>query len=553
MNRLFMFIALICTFSTLSAQPIWKWARATGGTRQDQAYAVSVDNIGNVYTTGFFNSDSIVVDGTSYYNSSTYGSTFFIAKYDSIGNALWVRTTTGQSQVDGHEIGTDNAGNVYVCGGFLQSPNFNGISLTGSLVWYEIFLVKYNSNGTVQWAIPIGGTADDYIMDMQVDGAGNSYLVGTTTSSVVNFGSSSYQLSQIGTHENMFIAKIDPSGVLIWAHAIEDAKVKSVDVDVSGNVYCVGDFSANTLNFSGTVINNVNSSTTNITNAFIAKYNSNGSLLWAKAAGNKNGSYSYTSTFDICADDNGNSYICGGTSGPDAFYFDNIVLNPIYGDYYDGFIAKYDQNGNAVWAVSEGGSSTDRIRAIDMDGTGNIYTVVEGYGEFANSSINIGLGIIKRSSSNQLIYAKPISYPVSTTNLGDLWIHDFKVDNIGSAYLTGSHSDTFYFDVDTINVFGGVGDIYVARLGHETSGLNVLKDGLMDDLCIYPNPTTGRIMVTGASAEATICITDMLGREVYVGQLNSSEVNLDYLLPGSYVLQMTDNTGNRIVRNIVKQ
>jgi hypothetical protein len=70
---------------------------------------------------------------------------------------------------------------------------------------------------------------------------------------------------------------------------------------------------------------------------------------------------------------------------------------------------------------------------------------------------------------------------------------------------------------------------------------------------IYPNPTQGSITISGAPQKTKIRIADMMGRQVYAGQLQSSEINLTDLPPGSYVLQLSDDAGNRIMRKIVKE
>src|SRR6266851_2042566 len=99
-------------------------------------------------------------------------------KVDHTGRLLWIKRAGGNSVVVGRGIGVDAAGNAYVAGYFHNGTTavFGSITLTSSIE--EMFLVKFDSNGNVVWAIQANGDGDDGPLGLAVDGAGNSYVTG---------------------------------------------------------------------------------------------------------------------------------------------------------------------------------------------------------------------------------------------------------------------------------------------------------------------------------------------------------------------------------------
>ena len=85
---------------------------------------------------------------------------------------------------------------------------------------------------------------------------------------------------------------------------------------------------------------------------FLAKFESLGNIIWAKRAGG--------SVSDFCngiaTDGNGNILITGSYASPLIAFGSTVFTNPCSIDLY---VAKYDNNGNVIWARSHGGSDWD--------------------------------------------------------------------------------------------------------------------------------------------------------------------------------------------------
>jgi hypothetical protein len=175
-----MFLAQYDSIGTL------RWAKRSGGTGADRGFSIAVDGLGNSYVSGLFNGSAIFGQGQPNQTTLTSAGSddIFVAKYDSSGALQWVKPAGGTSSDGGLSIGVDGFGNSYATGFFSGSATFgqgqaNQTTLT-SAGNRDIFLVKYDSNGLLQWAkrSGAGGTSIDQGMGLAMDGLGNGYVTG---------------------------------------------------------------------------------------------------------------------------------------------------------------------------------------------------------------------------------------------------------------------------------------------------------------------------------------------------------------------------------------
>jgi hypothetical protein len=158
----------------LDAQGNWLWAKKAGGTGYDYGFAITADNFGNCFVTGYF-------QGYAYFGANAINSTgnneVFAAKLDGQGNWLWARNAGGSSSDEGHGIATDSAGNCYITGFFRNTATFGGFALVSS-GFIDIYAAKLDPDGNWLWVKKAGGTGWDYAKSIAVDSAGNSYVTG---------------------------------------------------------------------------------------------------------------------------------------------------------------------------------------------------------------------------------------------------------------------------------------------------------------------------------------------------------------------------------------
>jgi len=145
-----------------------QWTKQLGTSSDDRAYGVATDSSGNVYVTGYTEGG---LDG----NTSTGAKDLFVVKYNSSGTKQWTKQL-GTSSVDmAYGVATDSSGNVYVTG--WTSGGLDGNTSADSS---DLFVVKYNSSGTKQWTKQLGSSSADEPDAVATDSSGNVYVSGHT-------------------------------------------------------------------------------------------------------------------------------------------------------------------------------------------------------------------------------------------------------------------------------------------------------------------------------------------------------------------------------------
>ncbi|MBI4647808.1 MAG: T9SS type A sorting domain-containing protein, partial [Bacteroidia bacterium] len=286
------------------------------------------DNAGNLYIIGNFGGGDpkTLTIGSVVLTSPSQTNIIFIAKYDSSGNPLWVKSITGSGGNTDTEVTNffiDTYNNVYITGYFQSlSISFDSINLTNS-GGSDIFIAKYNSSGNVLWAKSAGGSSIDFSNDIASDDVGNVYITGSFSSPDMIFGNDT--LININTSDDFFLAKYNSSGNALWAKSAAgngNDMGRSISIDAIGNAYITGGFKNPQITFDSITLTNTNLYSFK---CFVVKYDSSGKALWAKSADGNIGNQGQ----NIITDVNGNIYITG-TYNDDSIIFGNDTLLIIY-------------------------------------------------------------------------------------------------------------------------------------------------------------------------------------------------------------------------------
>lgn len=274
---------------------------------------------------------------SSAFNSSLAsrgGADIFVAKYDPDGTLLWARSAGGSDSDYGSDVTVDDLGNVYVMGFFKGISNWSGISKTSSTQG-DMFIAKYDNEGNIKWVRTGDGGSYNYLYEISVDKSGNSY-VSANFSNTMQFEGAPVVTSVGGT--DIFIIKYDTNGNYNWiktAGGVSDDGGNSVAVDNEGNVFVAGYFSDNAR------FGDKNLTAHGSFDIFCAKYSANGNLLWVKQLG---GTGSQTA-WGVCTDEKNNCYLTGWFSGSGALDNTSVVSEGAE----DAYLIKYDRNGNLIW------------------------------------------------------------------------------------------------------------------------------------------------------------------------------------------------------------
>lgn len=379
-----LFILLLASILSANAQaPNWLWAKIAGGTELNYGKGIAADAGGNSYVTGFtegqypvFGNDTIADGGfvTKYdadgnvvwakaittpagygiavdaINNSYIagaGNNVFMVKCNSSGNEIWVDSLiiAGPGSITGNAIAVDGMGNSYVTGAFSNKYIVIGEDTLYSTAadLNNFFIVKCDGMGKVVWArTSTGDSSGSAGTGIGVDANGNCYVTGFNGS--------------IGTDMNIFIARYDSSGNVLWNKNVNafGAAGYAIAVDAGGNSYVTGYFRDDQVSFDTIKVNNTALASND---AFVVKYDASGKALWAHGFGGALDESGY----GIAMDANENIYITGSTTS-DSFQFGNTIL------HNEGpFVVSYDSAGNPRWGQTADGGAQGLAIAADKN------------------------------------------------------------------------------------------------------------------------------------------------------------------------------------------
>ncbi|MES2284138.1 MAG: T9SS type A sorting domain-containing protein [Bacteroidota bacterium] len=246
-----------------TSEGIFKWIRTAGGPGHDGGYAISNDKNGNVYVTGVF-SDTANFSGTTL--SSGGGEDIFIAKYNPVGDLLWLKRAGGKGRDFGMGIKVDDSDKVFFTGGFERISDYDSISLSAIGDRSDIFVARYTSSGDAVWVRSAGGRIDDFGIAIALDARSNCYITG-------NYGlSSTFGKTTIAGSDpaEIYFASYDVDGNYKWVMKAEGVADDSdfsphgvfsletglcICTDPSGNVFASGSYRSNST-FGSTTLGN---------------------------------------------------------------------------------------------------------------------------------------------------------------------------------------------------------------------------------------------------------------------------------------------------------
>ena len=442
MMRLVLTLLWALYFGSISAQTYW--AKKQAGSNVDETLAVTGDDLGNTYTTGYFSGMASIDGVTKVVNGLT---DIFISKISSNGTTTWVVTAGGSSSDRGLAIAVDQNQNVIVSGFFSGTINFgSGINITSNGNSQDAFVAKYSSAGAILWAKSGGSSGNsDRANGVAVDSNGDIFITGQF-SGEATFGSLS--LSSLNNTIDAFVVKYDALGNELWARKGSGSAIDrglSITTDLSGNAYAVGQFSGDITfeNFySNTILNAL----------FVIKYSASGNEEWFRYAGGTEQSIANSVTSD-----GSNIYLTGDFGSSITFLGSgNATLNSGYSNAV--FLASYSASGSLLWKQSQGSSSPLSARSISItDGQIGVAgwhectfeSLSEEYGEATFNSLGYkDVFVMRYSSAGGFTFARNFGSPKDEIATG---IH---VQSNGKEVITGVYNERLFIPIGASAVTG---------------------------------------------------------------------------------------------------
>ncbi len=169
---------------------LWAQSAPTGNTAFSSGSSACVDTAGNCFITGSMNGTMAAALGTL---TSNGGSDIFTAKYSPGGNLLWMKNFGGTGSEMGSSICSDPSGDIYVTGNFNSQTMVVGSNTLMSLVNQpatspDIFLLKMSGQGSVLLAKNFGTTGNDQPTGLAAN-ANYLYTVGGKWQGAMTVGS----------------------------------------------------------------------------------------------------------------------------------------------------------------------------------------------------------------------------------------------------------------------------------------------------------------------------------------------------------------------------
>ena len=427
------------------------WAHNIAGV--SVGVSICVDNSGCVLVTGRF-SGTIDFDPdtiTSFFLSSVSSQDIFISKFDPYGNFIWAKRLGSLSGNEGVSVTTDINGYVYVSGHNHSPMDYDpgpGIYIP-SYSGKTAFVLKLDGAGSFVWAKGFTCSYQIWATSVSVDLSGNVIVAGwfegtadfdpDTLSSNIHISSG---------YRDIFSLKLNSAGNLVWVNCIggiNNDEAHSAAVDLLGSTYLIGSFQG-TVDFDPSVTVN-NMSSTILHGIFICKFDSIGTLVWAKKI-DGNSYYTTYHTLDLKVDEESNIYATGRFVGTTDFDPGVNVFNLVASSTTDAFTLKLNSSGDFVWAYNIGDPSWIAATSIALDDFGNVYTSgrFQGTVDFDPDSTNYFL----TSTYENDYFVMKMLQRIPTTSSVNVWECDSMISPSGN-YIwnqSGIYEDTI------LNMFG---------------------------------------------------------------------------------------------------
>ncbi|MFZ0199091.1 MAG: SBBP repeat-containing protein [Candidatus Sulfotelmatobacter sp.] len=376
----------------LVIDPTVTYATYLGGNTEDDAYAIAFDGTGAAYVTGQTDSSTFPKQGGLPGNTLGLNFAVFVTKLAANGQSLVYSTyvdgggsDTGVSS--GNAIAVDASGDAFVAGGTTSTifpvtggafQNVLNGGPSGSNPPLDGFVFKLNATGNqLTYCTYLGGSSDDVANGIALDGSGNVYVVGATTSS--DFPTKNPIQTSLVSKSDAFVTELNPGlSALVYSTWLGGGSLdfaSAVAVDPSSSTpyaYVTGGTGSTAFPFTpGAFQTACNSCTGTLYNAFVTVINNTGSgYIYSTYLGGGNNDEG----FGIAVDSSGDAYVTGMTNSSNFPVTGSAYQSAFGGGSSDAFVTELNPTGTAqVYSTFLGGGANDVGTSIAVDQGGNAY------------------------------------------------------------------------------------------------------------------------------------------------------------------------------------
>ena len=509
----------------------------------------------------------------------------------------WFNQINGVSYDYGIASDIDSNGNVYSVGYSTGSTTIGGTVIFPNGKG-DGFVIKQNKNGDILWYKTFGADDTNYydeVQDVHVDANGDVYILVTVKGK--NFKYNDEVISGIEANGqyggNGLMLKIDANGKLLWYEFHNIKRFEAVTTDGQRNVYLTGCFYGSGTIGSETLTNSTSGTTSDM---FLAKFKSDGTLIWVKHVGGTT-SNSFVVGYDVsCSPDGASVYVTGLTSK--TAYFETATLTTTQPNSV--FLAKYNNSGTEIWAKSYDSGAYRSITSMDVSSGGLIalagsygYPATKSYTTFYNADGEQVQNTVYESSQNSKTFGisfnaageyfisgyfiKDLLLPDSTLTGegGNSYMAKFDVNhklkwlkhfhntewesgihacNENSAIMTIRLDYPLYYNGGKSVMEPVLGDAVFMKINEEVKTAAV-KYQTLNTIRIFPNPAGDEINILSDKAIERLQILNLTGQTILAKDIQGKEakIQLAGLNPGVYLLIATGSGNENTVMKFVKE
>jgi hypothetical protein len=446
-----------------NGDPIWA-QRVVDSNSPESFYSIALTSTGNAVIAGHSLGFTVTIGTTTISLPGPYERPAFLAEFDATGTCQWAERL---STADRPRIAMDPAGGLYLAGseqfhaGGTNPTVFDldtGTPMDGSIGGeYDGYLAHYNAVHDFQWIRLMGSTpnSSDSGNGIVTDGAGNVYTTGYFSRSAILCEDT---LKRFTSWNCIYLSKRDANGDCAWISSVcteGTSSASAIARDANGDLYIAGSFSG-TADFGVDQLVSANAN-----DVFLAKYDANGNNLWARNIGGPGYAYAVAVNASGAVAVAGT---CSGTATIGTTTFTGI-------GNADGYLARYDASGNFIWARSMGGADFDNLTGLAMDVAGNAYVS----GSFTTSA-TFGTIPISGTGTSDMFLAKyddngDAVWAQSMEGTGSKTGSALAIDGAGNIIATGSYSGSI--DLGTVTLASGPGNWNIFLAGYSPAGANL--------------------------------------------------------------------------------
>ena len=506
-------LTILCALALFShAQPPIEWQVCLGSEQWDYAHSIE-----QTYDGGY-----IVAGHTLASNVDSADA--WVLKLDAFGAIEWERVMGG-TYWDQATSTQQTADSGYIVAGWTESNDGDVSGKHGGLYSADLWLVKLDSLGTIEWQKCLGGSGDDFANDVDQTADGGYVLTGLTYSNdgdVTDYN---------GGAPDVWVVKVDAWATVQWGKSFGGSSY-----EYSLSVQQTNDTGFVVAGYTNSTDGEVNGNHGDI-DAWLLKLDANGLLQWQKCLGGVDDEYG----MDISQTMDGGYLFTGNTDSNDGDASGN------HGGR-DGWVVKLDSIGALEWQRCLGGTSGDYATSSwqTVDG-GYIVagTTYSNNGDVSGFHGGADQRVVKLDSSGTVQWQKCMG------GLAAEQAHGIQQTADGGYVVVGETAST---DGD-VSGNHGIWDGWVVKLGPAEVGITELA---VPGFTIAPNPTSSTVLIEvepGAQA-SSVSIMESTGRVMLTQSLSRGQrpitVDLNALATGVYFIQLNFAEGSSAVQRVAK-